>query len=566
MTIRTVLPLFGLLAGCGPGLPETDVVVLDVPAILRPGTPLRAHGHDLAGAQIRLDDVRAPLPTLDTTGSLEVADGQMPATQWPQGKPLRLSCVQTPNHAERCLPIQATWDLTLPAAEVLSGSKQIWLGEDVSLTTTELLLPGEGELQVDMAVEQTLSTQPLLTRLETGRKFATVRATADWLGQLPGPRTCKMRIRQTAHGQTVVGPWSQPWTLTLLPPDLQVLPQTAVRRGGWLPVTVRGVPDQGWQLLLTGRWDDAPPLPAPLQLDGELDHRLGRVALHSVWYFAHIAPLLPQLGPHPTLHGQVQVQMVDGAQVWLGPPVDVQWTLAPTIQGIVVQMDEDFVAGLSHLGLSAFASEIRERVVELAQQHFVGLSVQVGLLPPATLAEYLVLAVIDVDPNGKDLLGNDNSPGKDVGNLLLDERLAGFNRAGQRAGSNAYGGVFLKGLLLFSAQLNPGGPVASPQFDALFGPYAPELGGLSATRASPPTAAIEAVAQLIACEVTHETGHALGLAAAPNLYHHAGDNPGWIMDAGTARGFAERAALPGALPQIWGEVDWPYLQTILPPQ
>ena len=90
------------------------------------------------------------------------------------------------------------------------------------------------------------------------------------------------------------------------------------------------------------------------------------------------------------------------------------------------------------------------------------------------------------------------------------------------------------------------------------------MGGVSATAADAvkANAAIDLVAKVVAEVTAHEIGHALGLAADTVDAHHSGDSPGWIMDAGAARPFAERAGLPSAAISQWGPVDLAYLHQI----
>ena len=201
----------------------------------------------------------------------------------------------------------------------------------------------------------------------------------------------------------------------------------------------------------------------------------------------------------------------------------------------------------------------------LARNAFAGYSVEVfdsDSPPPDIVAERVKISVEDQDPNGLGLLGVDNSPGKDTGNIRLDENLSGLNMATRARGRSPYGGVFLGEFFTFSRKLNPNSAMADPGFDALFGPFSPALGGRAPQPGDSDSPAIEALAALLAETLVHECGHALGMAAGTPGSHHEGDQPNWRMDEGKFRSFSERAGL-GA-PQQWGPIDAAYLAKILP--
>jgi hypothetical protein len=175
------------------------------------------------------------------------------------------------------------------------------------------------------------------------------------------------------------------------------------------------------------------------------------------------------------------------------------------------------------------------------------------------------------DPNGAGLLGLDNTFGKDVGNLRMADLIGGYNAESENAGYYAYGGIFIESFLAFSAQLN-GKEMASAEFDRIFGPFMPDLGGRPVAASEYPgggrddliAEAILRLGNLIGDTVSHEVGHALGLASVDGEYHDPGDNPGYIMDAGAMRPFEERVQLPGASPRVFAPYDRAYLESILP--
>lgn len=558
--------------------PALTRVVVPVP--LRAGSPVSVHGFGLAGATLRLEGGSDPVAiglSLTAVGAdgVEVAGGTVPAdVGWTEGRVVDRACLAEAGALAPCLPVATSWTREVPAVAVLWGGGKVQFGDPITLASDGLLLPGEGTVTLQsVPTSGGAVSEPCVatTDLQTGRSVARVEAVPAWLGLTPGARSLRLRLVQTTVTESRVGPWSEPVAVEVVAAQLTADVHGELRRGWLAPLTVHGVPSGGWQVRLTGTWQADGKEPATWTdtaarlLDGQTWAGQPAVWWGSPWFLNQIQPLLGATSSTATLQGEARLVVRSGQDSWWGPAVPVLWPVRPTVQVIEVELGDAFAVGLGRLGLGNHVAEVRQRVIARLTGHFAGLSVVVAAQRPAGAVEALQLAVLDRDPNGFDLLGSDNSVGKDVGNTTLDERLTGYGAAAAVAGQTAYGGVFLNGLFLFSAQLHPGEGQATDQFDAIFGPWSPRLGGTPAPLGQVPELAVETAARLIAHTAAHEIGHALGLPAGTDAYHHPGDHPGWIMDEGTARPFAERAGLPGAAPVVWGPVDDAYLQAILPP-
>ena len=573
----------------------------------------------IAALAVDLDtlEVLPDAAVIATPGATEVASGSVAIVVAPdEGVSIESACLvaagaaQVVNPAD-CRAINATWRADLMAVTLQWSGGNHSFGDQPIITTTAaddpnggLLLPGEGESWLEIVLLQVpapapaTATVPLLPLLEaadssTWRHWLSVpgmdrhrrRLVIDpsWSGPTPGPRTLRARLVQRAGGVQLGGPWLEvplelaAPTLTLPSPNERLL-----QRGRLVPATITGVPARhddnapsGWRLAIAGTWHglDAPlqwPVNSPRRLPGRALASAGgdgspqhRALLSSPAWFDGAWPEPGTSQPEIAATFALEVYSPHGS--WSQTVAAGRWRLLPTQQRIEPLFGGAFVVGLKRYGLAARATAIAERIRTLIAAHFNGLRVQVvGPEGALSAAEEVVrVAILDRDPNGLDLLGADNSPGKDVGNRDLGEQLLGFAAAARVVGEVAYGGVFLHGFTHFSPTLYPGGLVVDSAFDALFGPWMPELGGKPAAVGDPAAAAAsEAMARLIAGSLSHEVGHALGLPAVPG-YHHAQDNPGWRMDEGRNRPFAERIGQPGAVPEIWGEVDGAYLKTLL---
>ena len=314
---------------------------------------------------------------------------------------------------------------------------------------------------------------------------------------------------------------------------------------------------------IVGDWRDG----RALAIDGTTRH----LQLSSARFFAdrwsHVEQHI-QAGGKTPVRFEGAVALAAPAS-WACAPQEHSYSFSfwPTVQPVVVHFGPGFDAAIARFGLSAHALSLRSGVLQGCRDAFVGLAVTCddsAHVDVDAIGEAVVVIVGNDDPNGLGLLGRDATVGKDDGNRFLGELLGGKNAAAARRGSAPHGGVFVGELFIFSRKLNPTVPLADPAFDALFGPYAPALGGVPAAPGDDAQAAVKALASLITDTLVHEVGHALGLAAGTPGFHHEQDNPGWRMDAGKNRPFAERAGLEGAA--VWGPIDGAYLAKFLPVQ
>jgi hypothetical protein len=247
--------------------------------------------------------------------------------------------------------------------------------------------------------------------------------------------------------------------------------------------------------------------------------------------------------------------------------------IQPQLQVVYIKYLPGFENALEKFGLGEMSSMIKERILEVVKNDYNEISIDFRTEKPEDFIEYSKIDVGGTDPNKAGLLGLDNTSGKDTGNLVFDDVIGGYNAESEEEGYFAYGGVFVESILMFSQTLmEVPAELASAAFDEIFSPFLPQLGGIPVKSGEyPGSARDEAIAgasktlgNLIADTITHEIGHSLGLASDQGEFHNIGDNPGWIMDAGTYRPFEERSQLPGAYKRIFAPHDLNYLKKILP--
>lgn len=598
-----------------------------LPAEVRSGSPLLAVGTGVRGLRLELHgaggSISAALSSLPDRGVFPaVTSGLMApwthgvvsggASPFVDGTPLIRACLLPSSlggKAKNCLPLSGvTWRSTLPsqAPPVLVGAPTIALrhGALASISGATVPLPGEGTATLTIEVRRgqdvwRAGPVAVLPWNADGSRGASVLVAPAWLGPTLGAAEVRMRLQRSYFVGADTTSWSTWQQVDVAPPSLSPPLQDDVGRGlpvpgstfasTW-PAIWRGGPKlslPGIALAVSGQWQTKAKTDvdawssATARLLPLCGQRRGRAVLTSKAWVAggwkkHVGQTLTaslqwrlRVPTTSSLRPQSSTAPWPLAPV-SGPIVSTKLHLQPTIQRVELLISASSVAGVARFGLAHAQETIFNRVAELVQSHFDQWSVEVRLntiVPPFDEGtERVRLALLDRDPNAAGLLGNDPTVGKDEGNQLLDESLdGGVHLPGRELGQPSYGGVFLAGFFALSPTANPSGGVADPAFDVIFSPFASALGGqpLDAARLSTATKAIEVLSQVIAGTVSHEVGHTLGLAAV-NGYHHSGDNPGWRMDSGTARPFAERANLPGSGGERWGPLDAAYLDQILP--
>jgi hypothetical protein len=255
---------------------------------------------------------------------------------------------------------------------------------------------------------------------------------------------------------------------------------------------------------------------------------------------------------------------IAGTDELTGVPVPFRFVLEGPRQVVWLRFLPGYYDSLARFGLLAAASRIEDGIIARVEAIYAGYRVELRTEEPSDfdVNHHAIVEIGGPDPNGNGLFGYDNSPGKDVGNLRLFDRIGGLNAMTQMDGAPGYGGVFVQSLLWWSAhpelpgERPPSSPAADPLFDAIFDPVRRTPVTLAETRGEGEPArvaaverAIRALAAIIGETTAHELGHSFGLAqpyGERNVFHNDADGEGCLMDRGGDRPLAERAEEPDA--------------------
>ncbi len=291
-----------------------------------------------------------------------------------------------------------------------------------------------------------------------------------------------------------------------------------------------------------------------------------------------------------TFEGTVTPVLILDSEVHEGiPRPNTSLELGPVRQICWVLFLPGFSDSLRFFGLEAVEHEIRARVLTQMQEVYQPTETPSRWLNVEFRAEepqdffpggYALVEIGGPDPNNIGLFGYDNTPGKDIGNLRLEDHVGGRNALGEVDGYG-YGGVFVESMLFWSehppSELGArprGSPPSHPSFDVIFDPVRDNEvvagewpNGASPERLAEIEAAISFISNMIADTAAHEFGHSLGLAQpfVPNeAYHNAIPQEGCLMDAGRDRPLEERSRIEGNLGSRFCQENLWYLQDILP--
>ena len=280
-----------------------------------------------------------------------------------------------------------------------------------------------------------------------------------------------------------------------------------------------------------------------------------------------------------SFQGTITPVLVQGNNTVFGRPFQGTLEVAPTLQRVFVRFLPNFSEALDSFGMRNVEPEIRARIFAVLERDYAGVNIEFSDIRPDDFVEYTIIEVGGPDPNGAGLFGLDNSAGKDTGNIRLNDIVGSQNAESGDLGFYVFGGVFIESFRTFSPSLDPGSTIASGNFDQIFRPFMPALGGIPIDAAEWPDGprvadielAIFSMGNLIGGTITHEIGHSLGMSFFQEdlftdsmRFHNDFDEEGSIMDAGQNRPFEERVEFGDAPKPHFNERNSAYLQMILP--
>jgi len=480
----------------------------------------------------------------------------------------------------------------------------VYLNEVIEIPAGGLLREQEGvnsilvwgEMVTDRGRKPVNTVLPVTLAGES-REVARVRLLARAFGVEPGVCECDLIPRNQRSGERLeIGP-SSPIELRVKRTEVDAVDPLAAGRGEFITVVGRGLvppdPEAGISMFfrLEGQLETvAGPI---LDLTGDSAVLIppddvpsfteARVALRTeAGEDEDGLPVLTGVSANPgEFRGTITPVMVEAdrlvdAGAWSG-----SITITAPYQYVYIKFLPSFTGALEDFGLRNVETEVRARVLEVVRRDFGGVGIRFEPTRPTEFVEYSIIEVGGPDPNGAGLFGLDNTEGKDVGNLRLDDIVGGENADVREQGYLSFGGVFIASFTAFSPTLNPEHAASDAMFDTIFAPFMPALGGASVEadewpdgpRAALIAEAIRVLGNLIGDSLSHEAGHSLGLAFYPDdggdsssRYHNPDDEVGAIMDEGVYRPFGERAELPGFLMPRFNDVNRAYLERVLPPR
>lgn len=489
--------------------------------------------------------------------------------------------------------LEVSWTLAETLEPVISSFSAagaiVYLGSEVEAAGSGFLMEGEGTTELRLTGTFTPeggtagSVERACAFVSPERDVLRVPFAADCLGIHPGVFQGQIvPVNLHAEGQEVAGSPLPDVQLELGPTLLSRVEPMAASRGQKISIQGRGfvAGNAVTTVRIEGTFTDA---------EGQIKELTGVDALELVpevidggimQYVMRVEPdgrggvrglgaesgMLAGTATPIVYHGE---DTVEGIPL----PEQLQFRVLPQKQVVYLKFLPGFTDALRDFGLRNVEHLIRERVMEVCVRDYEGINLEWRAVRPEDFVEYAVLEIGGRDPNGRDLIGLDNTMGKDTGNLYFDDIAGGWNADSAESGHAAFGGVFVSSYLGLSEKADDPMPLASPDFDRVFGPFMPSQGGEpvqadelpGGERAAAVEEAVHALGSMIGTTATHEIGHTLGLAAGPpDMFHNLVPADNQIMDAGIYREFEERAELNGKGPAVWTTENRAYLEAILP--
>ena len=614
------------------GLDRVEVVSVQ-PSVVVPGTVMVVEGRAFSdgvwkyadliltgrftgGGQERDVDVRLPLRFVDAEhletddvpaliDQLGASDGDFAGTAALEISSAVESRIHTTAAVTASLSVRA--ELTPDLIDV-GQPATIFVNDEIDVTGDGMLLGGDegttvarvegcfAAAQDDGEPGECLPVGPVDVPVAPVSRFDRTHGRFRFAPEIAGIRAGEFRGQVLLRNQRIAGPSSESGALDattrLTEAEVHQIAPTQVSLGQYLEIGgggfVGGTDDQVTLLHLNGQLLQ-PGAPGPIAIDTILvpEFVSGTAVRYVMNEDDDLGQVLGLRGGGGTFDGVITPIVSFRDDEVTGAALDVNLRVATLRQVVYLHFTPQYASSLQHFGLQAVEAQIRQRVIDVVERDYRTINVDVRTDPPADFALYAEVEIGGPDPNGLGLLGYDNTPGKDVGNLRLSDRIGGVNATTQADGFPGYGGVFVESLFTFSTHPNglaPDSPAQDELFDEVFDHFRRDTDGdaVAATEAAvinTPDAtscpasnrldriecAIWVLGSLIGTTVSHELGHSLGLAnPAGGDVHILTDEPDRLMESGGGRPFLERAELEGQGPGLFCDQEYAYLRTILP--
>ncbi len=433
---------------------------------------------------------------------------------------------------------------------------------------------------------------PLTVLDGAARRDGVMVLTPDLVGVHPGTLEATLQVVNQHADDTETYSAETSLTVTVLPLQLDTVEEAGASLGGYVDFGGAGFVGGGvaetTELDLVGTFapdGGGPSRALDLTLIASFDS--GERARYVLDEQDSLGVLVDLRSESGTVSGTFTPRIVKGAETYTGAAITGSFRIEPVRQVVYVNFTQGYRDALDLFGMWAADEQIRAQILAKARWLYRGLGVVFSDSPPPDYVWYAQVDLTGIDPNGLGLMGYDNSPGKDVGNLRLYDRIGGVNALTQEDGYPGYGGIFVESFLAFSEHPPDGVstiPSSSSVFDDIFDPFRPgygkpvdgdELAGLSlltsgdgcpaGDRSERIRCAIFVLGNVLGTTMAHELGHSLGLSdPGGDLFHNANDEPNRLMDSGSSRPFLERAELGGGGPEVFCQQNYEYLLGILP--
>jgi len=427
------------------------------------------------------------------------------------------------------------------------------------------------------------------------RSGGTVVLPAHVFGVHPASFTGTLRIRNEAPQGAGYESYEQPLALELLEVELTQVSTVRSSLGGYVDLHGHAFAPAAngcaTTFSLLGTWTPEGGSSQALDLILIPEIRDGDLARHVLDDQADLGEVLDLRTARGVVDADLTARVCCGADCEDSNTVPMRLELVPVLQKVRLMYQDSYFSALAQWGLTGVDAAIRDRAFQVIRGLYDGIHVE---LTEEEITDYRLYSRVEIhgfDPNGYGLLGYDNSPGKDVGNVRLHDVLGGHNALTQEDGYPGYGGVFLHSF--FGLSRNPPAglvpmEIADALFDRVFDPFRPDRKGtpVNAQEAASHTpvshgpscasvgtnrlervaCAVYVLGTLLGTTLAHEIGHSLGLAQpyVDGAFHNPGDAPLRLMDAGNARSFVERAGLSEAGFEAFCAEDFLYLRDVLP--